>query len=43
VVRLGGVTLDELRSVVPDVDVPAALLQRDEPARPAQREPEAAG
>jgi L-threonylcarbamoyladenylate synthase len=26
VVRLGGVTLDELRSVVPDVDVPQGLL-----------------
>jgi hypothetical protein len=29
VVRLGGVTLDELRSVVPDVEVPAALLERE--------------
>jgi L-threonylcarbamoyladenylate synthase len=29
VVRLGGVTLEELRSVVPDVDVPAALLARE--------------
>ncbi len=28
VVRLGGVTIEELRSVVPDVDVPAALLPR---------------
>jgi tRNA A37 threonylcarbamoyladenosine synthetase subunit TsaC/SUA5/YrdC len=26
VVRLGAVTLEELRSAVPDVDVPAALL-----------------
>jgi tRNA A37 threonylcarbamoyladenosine synthetase subunit TsaC/SUA5/YrdC len=29
VVRLGGVPLEELRSVVPDVDVPAALLQQE--------------
>jgi L-threonylcarbamoyladenylate synthase len=29
VVRLGGVTLEELRSVVPDVEVPAALLERE--------------
>jgi len=33
VVRLGGVSLTELRSVVPDVDVPAALLPAD-PAPP---------
>ena len=43
VVRLGAVPLDELRSVVPDVDVPAALDERDDPARLAQRAREGAG
>jgi tRNA threonylcarbamoyl adenosine modification protein (Sua5/YciO/YrdC/YwlC family) len=43
VVRLGGVTVEELRSVVPDVDVPAALLPQDDPARQVERTQEAAG
>jgi tRNA threonylcarbamoyl adenosine modification protein (Sua5/YciO/YrdC/YwlC family) len=43
VVRLGGVTLEELRSVAPDVDVPAALLGADDIAPLARRAPEAAG